>query len=190
MWPGILADAGPRLYRPPAPDPVSIYFRPFKPDPTPASPSPMTAAQTVARKTCQILPALALLLAGMSLSGCKSWGGDEKEVYGSPDQMYSDAADSLRAGNYEGAAQKLELLESRYPFSNAAKQGQLDLMYAYYKNYDLESAVDQADQFIRENPTHPRVDYAYYLRGLVYFESGANWLERLFRADVTQRPPG
>jgi outer membrane protein assembly factor BamD len=150
----------------------------------------MTAAQTVARKTCQILPALALLLAGMSLSGCKSWGGDEKEVYGSPDQMYSDAADSLRAGNYEGAAQKLELLESRYPFSNAAKQGQLDLMYAYYKNYDLESAVDQADQFIRENPTHPRVDYAYYLRGLVYFESGANWLERVFRADVTQRPPG
>ena len=63
-------------------------------------------------------------------------------------------------------------------------------MYAYYKNYDLESAVDQADQFIRENPTHPRVDYAYYIRGLVYFESGANWLERVFRADVTQRPPG
>ena len=150
----------------------------------------MTAAQTVARTTRQILPALALLLAGMTLSGCKSWGGDEKQVYGSPEQMYSDAADSLRAGNYEGAAQKLELLESRYPFSNPARQGQLDLMYAYYKNYDLESAVDQADQFIRENPTHPRVDYAYYIRGLVYFESGANWLERVFRADVTQRPPG
>ena len=150
----------------------------------------MTAAQTAARTTRQILPALALLLAGMTLSGCKSWGGDEKQVYGSPEQMYSDAADSLRAGNYKGAAEKLELLESRYPFSNPAKQGQLDLMYAYYKNYDLESAVDQADQFIRENPTHPRVDYAYYIRGLVYFESGANWLERVFRADVTQRPPG
>jgi len=150
----------------------------------------MTAAITVARRTRQILPALALLMAGMALYGCKSLGGGEKDAFGSPEQIYSDAAGSLRSGNYQGAAEKLELLESRYPFSNPAKQGQLDLMYAYYKNYDLESAVDQADQFIRENPTHPRVDYAYYIRGLVYFESGANWLERVFRADVTQRPPG
>jgi outer membrane protein assembly factor BamD len=95
----------------------------------------------------------------------------------------------MRAGNYKGASEKLELLESRYPFSNAGKQGQLDLMYAYYKNYELESAVDQADQFIRENPTHPRVDYAYYIRGLVYFESGANWLERKFGVDIARRPP-
>src|SRR4030095_9786669 len=51
------------------------------------------------------------------------------------------------------------------------------------------SAIDQADQFIRENPTHPRVDYAHYLKGLVYFEGGANWLERVFRVDVTKRPP-
>jgi outer membrane protein assembly factor BamD len=150
----------------------------------------MTAAKTAARKTLQIPLVLALLSAGMALSGCKTLGGGEKEAFGSPEQIYSDAAGSLRSGNYQGAAEKLELLESRYPFSNPAKQGQLDLMYAYYKNFDLESAVDQADQFIRENPTHPRVDYAYYIRGLVYFESGANWLERVFRADVTQRPPG
>jgi outer membrane assembly lipoprotein YfiO len=62
-------------------------------------------------------------------------------------------------------------------------------MYAYYKNRAGDSAVDQADQFIRENPTHPRVDYAYYIRGLVYFESGANWLERVFKADIAKRPP-
>ncbi len=52
-----------------------------------------------------------------------------------------------------------------------------------------DSAVDQADEFIRENPTHPRVDYAYYIRGLVYFEGGASSLERLFRADIAKRPP-
>ena len=146
MRPGILADAGPRVYRPPAPDPVSIYFRPFTPDPRPASHSPMTAAQTATLTTRQILPAVVLLVAGMALSGCKTFGDSEKEAVGTPDQIYADATKSLRSGNYKGAAEKLELLESRYPFSNAAKQGQLDLMYAYYKNYDLESAVDQADQ--------------------------------------------
>ena len=143
-----------------------------------------------ARRIRPVLTAIVLLAAGTGLSGCSWFGrGDDKDKAGAPDQIYSDAAKDLRAGNYKGASEKLELLESRYPFSNAAKQGQLDLMYSYYKNYELESAVDQADQFIRENPTHPRVDYAYYIRGLVYFESGANWLERVFNADVTQRPP-
>jgi len=52
-----------------------------------------------------------------------------------------------------------------------------------------ESATDAADTFIRENPTHPRVDYAYYVKGLVDFERSPNAIERLFRADLTQRPP-
>jgi outer membrane protein assembly factor BamD len=143
-----------------------------------------------ARRIRPVLTAIVLLAAGTGLSGCSWFGrGDDKDKAGAPDQIYSQASQDMRAGNYKGASEKLELLESRYPFSNAAKQGHLDLMYAYYKNYELESAVDQADQFIRENPTHPRVDYAYYIRGLVYFESGANWLERVFNADVTQRPP-
>ena len=38
----------------------------------------------------------------------------------------------------------LELLEARFPFSDPAKQGQLDLIYAYYKNREPESAIDQA----------------------------------------------
>jgi outer membrane protein assembly factor BamD len=62
-------------------------------------------------------------------------------------------------------------------------------MYAYYKARQPESAIDQADQFIRENPTHPRVDYAHYIKGLVWFERNRNFLERWFNADLTERPP-
>jgi outer membrane protein assembly factor BamD len=133
----------------------------------------------------------AVAVASLGLSGCQSfgWGDKDKALKGSPEQFYSEARKDLRAGNYQGAIQKYENLEARYPFSEQAKQGQLDLLYAYYKNHALESAIDQADQFIRENPAHPRVDYAWYVKGLVYFESGANWLERLFHADITKRPP-
>ena len=53
----------------------------------------------------------------------------------------------------------------------------------------VDPAVDAADTFIRENPTNPRVDYAYYMKGLVYFERQSNWLERRFRVDLSQRPP-
>ena len=133
-------------------------------------------------------------MALLGTSGCSSlkfWDKDkgDKVIEGSPEQLYRDAIQDIKNNNYPGAIQRYEMLEARYPFSEQAKQGQLDLIYAYYKNRSADAAIDQADQFIRENPTHPRVDYAYYVRGLVYFESGANWLERKFKADIAKRPP-
>ena len=114
----------------------------------------------------------AVAVSALGLSGCHSfgWGDKDKAFKGSPEQIYSDARKSMRGGNYQGAIQQYENLEARFPFSEQAKQGQLDLLYSYYKNHALESAIDQADQFIRENPAHPRVDYGWYIKGLVYFE--------------------
>ena len=128
----------------------------------------------------------AILVAGAA--GCRS-RGDVAAVPGSPQAIHANARKDLRNNNFDNAVVKLEALEARYPFSEEAKQGQLDLLYAYYKNREAESAIDQADQFIRENPTHPRVDYAYYIKGLVYFEGGASFLERVFHADISKRPP-
>ena len=126
------------------------------------------------------------ILALSAIAGCK--GGGQESV-AAPDKLYDLASQDLRSNNFKGAIEKLEALESHYPFTNAAKQGQLDLMFAYYRNREPESAIDQADQFIRENPTHPRVDYAYYIRGLSYFETGGGWLEDVLHADIRKRPP-
>ncbi len=134
-----------------------------------------------------LLPAALLL--GTALSGCQVLNKEERAFQGTPEGIHAEANKDLAGGDFAGAIQKLEQLEARYPFSDPARQGQLDLLYAYYKNDEVESAIDQADQFIRENPTHPRVDYAYYIRGLAQFEAGANVLERAFRADLAKRPP-
>jgi outer membrane protein assembly factor BamD len=142
-------------------------------------------AKTHARQP--LLVVFGLIAAALAVSGCKG-GGDVGPV-DPPDKLYDLAAQDLQSNNFKGAIQKLEALESHYPFTNAAKQGQLDLMFAYYRNKEAESAIDQADQFIRENPTHPRVDYAYYIKGLVYFDLGAGWLEEILHADVEKRPP-
>ncbi|MFO1406830.1 MAG: outer membrane protein assembly factor BamD [Steroidobacteraceae bacterium] len=136
--------------------------------------------------TRRLVPAVVVFAALATLAGCKG-GGDGPVA--APDKLYDLAAQDLSSNNFKGAIEKLEALESHYPFSNAAKQGQLDLMYAYYRNGETESAIDQADQFIRENPTHPRVDYAYYIRGLSYFETGGGWLEGVLHADIRKRPP-
>jgi outer membrane protein assembly factor BamD len=132
-----------------------------------------------------LLLTTAALLA-LNLSGC---GNKPREQIGNADRLYEMAKRASDNGNYRDAIRYYEQLEARFPFTNAARQGQLDLMYAYYKNREPEAAIDQADQFIRENPAHPRVDYAYYIKGLVQFERNPNFLERWFKADLSQRPP-
>lgn len=106
-----------------------------------------------------------------------------------PGHMYEKAHALLLGGDYRGAIRYYEALDARYPFSEEARQARLDIIYAYYRARDQESAEDAADQFIRENPTHPRVDYAMYLRGLIYFERSPNFLERWFNTDLNERPP-
>lgn len=131
------------------------------------------------------LVAILLVVAG-ALAGCSSNPSVELE---SPDEAYELAKEDMANNNFTRAVFIFEQMEARFPFSNATKQSQLDLMYAYYRNREPESATDQADQFIRENPTHPRVDYAYYIKGLVAFERNPNAMERWFRADLSRRPP-
>src|SRR5262249_3992553 len=107
----------------------------------------------------------------------------------SPEQLYQQAHKRLMSYDYKGAIKVYESLTARFPFTDQARQSRLDLIYAYYREGETESAIDAAETFIRENPTHPRVDYAWYVKGLVDFERLPNFMERLFRADLTKRPP-
>ena len=129
---------------------------------------------------------LAMVALLVGLAGC---GNKPREQIGNADRLYELAKKAADNGNYRDAITYYEQLEARFPFSNPARQAQLDLMHAYYKNREPEAAIDQADQFIRENPAHPRVDYAYYIKGLVQFERNPNFIERWFNADLSQRPP-
>ena len=137
-----------------------------------------------------ILPSRVLLIAvvlSVPAAGCRSHRGDDAKS--GPEVIYARAQKAIRNSSYAEAIKQLEALQSRFPFSEPARQAQLDLIYAYYKARQTDPAVDAADTFIRENPTNPRVDYAYYMKGLVYFERQSNWLERRFHVDLSQRPP-
>ena len=129
-----------------------------------------------------------LFAAGVALlaTGCRSHRNDSKS---GPETIYARAQKAMKNSSYGEAIKQLEALQSRFPFSEPARQAQLDLIYAYYKNREVDPAIDAADTFIRENPTNPRVDYAYYMKGLVYFERQANFLERWFNVDLSRRPP-
>ncbi len=104
-------------------------------------------------------------------------------------EAYEKAKESIASGNYRRGVQIFEALQARYPFSDLSRQIQLELMYAYYKSGQKEQAIQTADNFMRENPIHPRVDYALYIKGLSYFEGEAGFIERRFNKDITGRPP-
>src|SRR6202451_3634104 len=137
-----------------------------------------------------VQPGRILVLAlgvAMLTTGCRSHRAADAKS--GPEQIYAKAQKAIRSGSYVEAVKQLEALQSRFPFSEPAHQAQLDLIYAYYKSNQVDPAVDSADTFIRENPTNSRVDYAYYMKGLVYFERQSNWLERKLNVDLSQRPP-
>ena len=130
--------------------------------------------------------ALLCLAVTLSLSGC---GKNQRDARSGADELYERAAKSLGNGNFRNSIGYYEALVARYPFSNQAKQAQLDLIYAYYKNGDPDSSIEAALQFERENPRHPRVDYALYMRGLAQFKGEKNFAHRFMRMDLAKRPP-
>lgn len=133
----------------------------------------------------KLLRALPLLLL---LAGCSSLGSADDEN-ASAEQLYQDARAAMRAKNNERALELLETLQARYPFGEHALQAQLDIIYMYFKNDEWDEAVAAADRFIRLNPTHPRVDYALYMRGSANFERGRDFVARTFRLDRAVRDP-
>jgi outer membrane protein assembly factor BamD len=129
------------------------------------------------------------LLCALTLTGCFGGGDEDRTVIQDLADAYQVARDNVAKGNYPRGIQIYEALQARYPFSVLSRQIQLELIYAYYKSGQRELAIETAETFMRENPIHPRVDYAMYMQALAYFEPGPGTLERLFRKDVTKRPP-
>jgi outer membrane protein assembly factor BamD len=138
----------------------------------------------------QRLACLLLVVALAATAGCAgNRRGSERDPFETAARLYEQGNSRLEAGNFASAVAAFEALTAIYPFSEEARQAQLSLMYAYWRNDQPESVVSAADQFILENPTHPRVDYALYMKGLARFPMGAGPLERLFRVNMDKRPP-
>ena len=104
-------------------------------------------------------------------------------------KLYAEAREEMDAAQYESAIKLWERLETNYPFGNYATQAQMEIAYAHYKTGDQALALAAAERFIREHPTHPQVDYMYYLRGLINFNDQMGILSVIYSQDPTERDP-
>ena len=123
------------------------------------------------------------------LSACHSTPNPKNLKKATAESLYKAAHTAMVRNDFEYAIRQYEALTSRFPFTNEARQARLDLIYVYYRKGEKESAIDAADQFLRENPTHARIDYAWYMKGRIYYEHTPYAFERFFGVDMALRPP-
>ena len=123
-------------------------------------------------------------LAFSLLTGCAT--KEKNEFAGwSVDRIYNEGRDQMIAGDYTRAAQALEATIAQYPFSAQATQAQLELPYVYWKDENRMKALASADRFIALNGSHPKLDYMYYLKGIINYNQNTGFLKALVTKDTS-----
>ncbi len=125
------------------------------------------------------------LLAAVLLSGCASKDALVPDVPAS--QLYANSQQALQTGNWQLATERLQALDTRYPFGPYAEQVQLDLIYAYYKNNNLPMATAAIDRFLKLYPGAPNTDWVVYMRGLTSMAQGHSYMTSLFGVSKAER---
>lgn len=116
------------------------------------------------------------------ISGLSNCSLDSKEhdyyANSSASDIYNEAVEHLNKGRFEPATKSYEALETHFPFGDITTKGQLEMIYAYYKDLEYLQAITAAERFIRLHPLSEHADYAHFLKGVAYFEYGTNMLEK------------
>jgi outer membrane protein assembly factor BamD len=116
--------------------------------------------------------ALALAVATASLAGCGWFGGSKEETFTEQpvEMLYNRALDDLGQQEYKKAAKEFEEVDRQHPYSVWATKAQIMAAFTYYQSNKYDDAIIALDRFIQLHPGHRDIPYAYYLKGLCFYE--------------------
>lgn len=123
-----------------------------------------------------------ILMVFIGLTGCTK----EVRLDGTELEMYERAKEAMRIGDFKLAVKRLEALGDRFPLGDYALQGELDLIYAYYRTDQPDAVVRAANDFQTREPTSEYLDYAIYMQGVAEFERYQTGFANLFKRDVSK----
>lgn len=107
---------------------------------------------------------------GILLAACSGADDEIPYVERPVEDIYNKAMDELVAGRYKLAAQTYDEVERQHPYSKWASKAQIMAAYAYYLRGDHDDAINALNRFIELHPGSSDTAYAYYLKGLSYYE--------------------
>lgn len=88
----------------------------------------------------------------------------------SAEDLYNVSWENLEKTKYEKAANGFEKVETDHPYSKWAVKSKLMSAYSYYKNEKYDDVILALDRFIKYHPGNKDVAYAYYLKGMCYYD--------------------
>lgn len=93
----------------------------------------------------------------------------------------------MNQGNWETALDYYQKIEARYPFGRYAQQAQAETVYTYYKDRNMQQAIQTADRFLRQYPEHALAPYVMYIKGNATLDEDDGWMSYLTKQDLSQR---
>jgi outer membrane protein assembly factor BamD len=120
---------------------------------------------------CRTCCLIALLLTlGSGCSKLSSWFGlGPKKSDRPPDVLAQEAAQQMQSGDYTKAAENLEQIRDRYPYSQEATQAELKVADAKYYGKKFDEALQDYKSFEKLHPSHPQIPYVVYQQALCYY---------------------
>jgi outer membrane protein assembly factor BamD len=137
--------------------------------------------------TLRSVPAVLALVCVLGLTACAN---NDRLKGETPQALFSESKELQDAGSYERAIKGFEQLQGTFPYGRYAQQAQLEIAYSYYKMLESASAVAAADRFIKQYPSNPNVDYAYYLKGLSTQIAEDSFLNVIYERDIADLDQG
>lgn len=130
---------------------------------------------------------LFMLTACSSMLASKS--DADKKNKETAEELYAKASSQMNDVTYADAIKSFETLQSRFPYGRFAQQAQMEIAYAYYKQDEPESALTAVNDFIKQYPKSPSVDYVYYLKGLINFNENQGLFGENYQPNVADLNP-
>ena len=130
-----------------------------------------------------------LVIIALVLCGCAKNNDTGLQAYkkATAEQIFTQAKNNMQARKYDLAAQDFDALDALYPYGKYSQQAQLDIIYAYYMDDEYDSAAAAADRYIHLYPSSRGADYAYYLKGLAYFDQNKTMFSSIYVPDPAYR---
>jgi outer membrane protein assembly factor BamD len=87
----------------------------------------------------------------------------------SADELYAKGKELLKTGEYSEAADVFGEIESLFPYSSRASEGQILSAYSHFMAHGYMDASRGVEIFLRYHPSHNLAPYAMYLRAMCIY---------------------
>ncbi len=128
------------------------------------------ALRSPALRSPMVTALMAAPLLALGLTACSASKDELAYVERPPEQIYAEAATAMEDQEYKKSAKLFDEVERQHPYSQWATRAQLMAAYSHYQNVKYDDAVLALERYIQLHPGSEQVGYAYYLKGLCYYE--------------------